>query len=339
MNSFRPTSRSWTPSASSLMWATGMSPFLSDSSTIAARISCGILSPGAATSLIHIFVKWTPRAACSRTIARASSPVVGVFVKPELNPSGYEKPSPAVNARGRSGRPAFASRHQGHLLRVVRADAPGRRHAVVELCPKRLLRGLDGTAVVGVQIDQPGNDRLAGGVDDLRAVRHRDGVARAGRADAAAIDQDDRVGDRVGAGAVDELGADDRQVGRLGVGSGGAASRQQGDRQERKDWKSSVSWHGAGRLPVGLSRRGHRSAFGAPAFVELAALLGAPAPPPASAEGGRPNAPRSGDPKSSGSRQGRASLLSRRAGRQLLRGRHWLQGKADVSLITPVRVE
>ena len=56
MNSFRPTSRSWTPSASSLMWAMGTSPFRYDSSTIAARIPGGILRFGSATSLIHIFV-------------------------------------------------------------------------------------------------------------------------------------------------------------------------------------------------------------------------------------------------------------------------------------------
>ena len=73
-----------------------------------------------------------------------------------------------------------------------------------------------------MKVDEAGDDRFAGGVDDLRAVGHLDGVPRSGRPDASVIDQDDRVGDRFPAGAVNELGADDREVGGLGWRGGGA---------------------------------------------------------------------------------------------------------------------
>ena len=141
----------------------------------------------------------------------------------------------AGSERARQIRPSGVRlQHQGYFLRTVRADAPGRRDAVVELRPQRLLGRLHRAAVVGVQVDEAWDDRLAGSIDHLRAVRHLDGVARAGRPDAAVVDQDYGVGHGVAAGAVDEPGTDDRQVGglyRLGIS---AASREEGDRQERE---------------------------------------------------------------------------------------------------------
>ncbi len=68
-----------------------------------------------------------------------------------------------------------------------------------------------------MQVDEPGDHRLAGRIDDFRGVRHLDGVARTGRPHASVVDQDDRVGDGVAAPAVDELGAHDCQIGGLCV--------------------------------------------------------------------------------------------------------------------------
>ena len=79
------------------------------SSTIAVRISGEIVTPGSGTALTHILTKWTPCAASSRTIPRASSSVVGCCARAALNPSGAVNPRPAVNTRGASGRPAWAS--------------------------------------------------------------------------------------------------------------------------------------------------------------------------------------------------------------------------------------
>ena len=78
------------------MWATGMTPFRTASSMMAARISGGIFKPGSATSLTHILMKCTPSTIWSRTNARASSSVVGAFRPAALNPPGYENPIPAV---------------------------------------------------------------------------------------------------------------------------------------------------------------------------------------------------------------------------------------------------
>ena len=70
------------------MWATGMAPFDTASSMIAARISGGIFRPGSATSFTHILMKCTPSAIWSRTSARASSSVAGAFRPAALKPPG-----------------------------------------------------------------------------------------------------------------------------------------------------------------------------------------------------------------------------------------------------------
>ena len=81
------------------MWATGTRPFAIDSSTMAVRISGGMMCPGSAISVIHILVKWTPCAANPRTNSRASSGVSGWFAL-FPKPPGVEKPKPArVSAR------------------------------------------------------------------------------------------------------------------------------------------------------------------------------------------------------------------------------------------------
>ena len=116
----------------------------------------------------------------------------------------------------RPGNPARA-RVEGerHLVGRVAADAARRGDAEVELravLPRRPFRL---AFVVRVRLDEPGNDCLAGPVDDLGPGGNRGLGPRPGRRDAVAPYHDDRVDNRVGAGAVDELSTDDRQRARL----------------------------------------------------------------------------------------------------------------------------
>ena len=111
---------------------------------------------------------------------------------------------------------------------------------------------------MGVEVDEAGDNRLAGGVDDLRAVWNLDSVPWAGGTDAAVVDQDDRVGNGVSASAVDELGADDREVGGL-YGLGTSTHKPQSTLKRRPtragpelEATARLRVIAAGRLPAGI---------------------------------------------------------------------------------------
>ena len=221
----RPASTNWRPSASSSMWATGTRPLAMASSTMAVRIGGRDLQ----ARLRHLvdphldevdFLASQRADHLARLVRRGGLPGAGVEAARVREAAAGGEHARRVGAAG------VGLEHQRRLLGVVGADAARGGDAEVELRPQHLQGRVHVAPVVVVHVHQPGDDGLAGGVDDLRARRDPGGGARPGVDDAVVADDDHRIRDRIAARAVDELGADDGQAARLGgrrraLGAGG----------------------------------------------------------------------------------------------------------------------
>ena len=266
------------------------------SSTMAVRISGVIFRPGSGISLTHILTKWTPWPARARTISRASS-VRGGLPGARVEAARVREAAAGGEHARRVGAAGVGLEHQRRLLGAVGADAARGGDAEVELRPQHLQGRVGVAPVVVVHVHEPGDDGLAGGVDDLRARGNPGTLARPGGDDAVVADHDHRIRDRIAARAVDELGADDGQAtglgGRRAAGTGG----QCGDNDENGKPRQHCSHVG-----------GHRSTPSArPTARRLGVLGGA-------ISARRPPIRRAGRRAGSRSRTGVARPAGRRAG-------------------------
>jgi hypothetical protein len=159
--------------------------------------------------------------------------------------------------------------HQGHLLGVIAPDAPGCGHAVVELRLERLLGRRQRPSVVPMQVDQTGNDRFAGGINNLRAQWHLGRRPGAGRVDPSVTDHNDGVGDRRATCAINQLSTNDRKArGRARfVRRCRVPTARDGDDSEKSDsengdstsghkdtYHSAASYHLTGALHAGVGQ-------------------------------------------------------------------------------------